>query len=163
MVVVFGWLVALRNYRSLSREEAQEEPLTREAVNDTLHNLSEAWNEYERKIINRYEVEAVFASFALQSIMDDADAIAESQEDGLIVSIQDGELVSSDPVVSTLGLDASLFQGKHGSFAAPNQPTTYVVYSRIGDSSENKIQPTSSRLNSMTIPRIPSVKIRISP
>ena len=136
LVVVFGWLVALRNYRSLSLEAEKEEPLTREAVNDTLHNLSEAWNEYESKIISRYEVEAVFASFALQSIMDDADAIAESQEDGLIVSIQDGELVSSDPVVSTLGLDASLFQGKHGSFAAPNQPSTFVAYSRIGDTSD---------------------------
>ena len=136
LVVVFGWLVALRNYRSLSLEAEKEEPLTREAVNDTLHNLSEAWNEYESKIISRYEVEAVFASFALQSIMEDADAIAESQEDGLIVSIQDGELVSSDPVVSTLGLDASLFQGKHGSFAAPNQPSTFVAYSRIGDTSD---------------------------
>ena len=138
LVVVFGWLVALRNYRSLSLEAEKEEPLTREAVNDTLHNLSEAWNEYESKIISRYEVEAVFASFALQSIMDDADAdaIAESQEDGLIVSIQDGELVSSDPVVSTLGLDASLFQGKHGSFAAPNQPSTFVAYRRIGDTSD---------------------------
>ena len=52
-----------------------------------------------------------------------------------MISIKDGRLSSSNPAVSTLGLDASLFRGEQGSFAAPGQPSTYVAYSRIGDKS----------------------------
>lgn len=135
LVVVFSWVVAWQNYRSLSREAAKEEHLTREAVSDTLSILSETWKDYEKKIINRYEMEAVFASLALQNVIDEEGAVDGSQENGLVVSIQDGNLASSDPAVGAFGLDASLFQRKYGSFSAPNQPTTYVAYSKIGDTS----------------------------
>ena len=75
LVVVFSWVVAWQNYRSLSREAAKEEHLTREAVSDTLSILSETWKDYEKKIINRYEMEAVFASLALQNVIDEEGAV----------------------------------------------------------------------------------------
>ena len=132
-VILFGWGVALQNYRSLAGEAAGRTPLNREAVSEALNHLSETWTDYEKRIINRYETEAVFASLALQSVMDEEDVREISRENGLVISIEDGRLSPSDPAVRRLGLDASLFQGNHGSFAAPNQPATYVAYSRIGD------------------------------
>ena len=52
-----------------------------------------------------------------------------------MIRIQDGELSASDPAVRRLGLDASLFKEGKGFFTAPNQPSTLVVYSRIGNTS----------------------------
>ena len=138
-VVVFGWIIAWQNYGKLSGEVSGEKQLTREALSDTLDNLSDVWADYEKKIINRYETEAVFASLALKNVIGDGDIedISEvNPENSMVISIQDGELSASDPSVRTLGLDASLFPQKQGSFAAPNQPSTFVVYSRIGDTSE---------------------------
>ena len=71
MVVAFGWIVAWQNYRKISGDLAQEKPLNREAVNYTLKNLSESWDDYEARITNRYEVEAVFAALALERLPDD--------------------------------------------------------------------------------------------
>ena len=135
LIVVFGWILAWQNQKRLSLEASREKPLTHEPVDYTLNNLSEAWKEYEKKIINRYEVEAVFASLALERVTDSGVVPKESRENSIVISIQDGKLSSSDPAVKTLGLDASLFQGKRGSFPAPKQPATFVVYSRIGDTS----------------------------
>ena len=133
LIVVFGWIVAWQNYRQLSREAAKGKRLTLEVVDETLNNLSRAWTEYKKKLTERYEVEAVFASLALQNVIDDGDVTGENRDNGIVVSIQDQELTPDDPAVRTLGLDASLFQGRKGSFAAPGQPTTLVVYSRIGN------------------------------
>ncbi len=133
LIVVFGWIVAWQNYRQLSREAAKGKRLTLEVVDETLNNLSRAWTEYKKKLTERYEVEAVFASLALQNVIDDGDVTGENRDNGIVVSIQDQKLTPDDPAVRTLGLDASLFQGRKGSFAAPGQPTTLVVYSRIGN------------------------------
>ncbi len=132
LVVAFSWIAAWQNYGRLSREAAKEKPLTLDAVSYTLRNLSKAWTDYEKRIINRYEVEAVFASLALQNVADGGTVSEESPENGIVVSVRGGELFPDDPAVRKLGLEASLFQGRKGSFTAPDQPSTYVVYSRIG-------------------------------
>lgn len=134
-IVAFGWIVALQNYRILAKEASKEKPLTWEAVNDTLSNLSGSWSDYKKRIKNRYEVETVFASLALKNVIGKEDVQEERQENSLVISIEDGELITSDPSVDALGLDASLFQKKRGSFEAPNQPSTLVAYSRIGKTS----------------------------
>ena len=133
-VLLFSWIVAWQNYRRLSREAAKEKPLTWDAVSYTLENLSESWADYEAKIKTRYEVEAVFASLALQNVISDGIAPEEEdRENGIVVSIRDGELTTTDPEVRKLGLDASLLKKRSGSFAAPDVPSTFVVYSRIGN------------------------------
>ena len=133
-VLLFSWIVAWQNYRRLSREAAKEKPLTWDAVSYTLENLSESWADYEAKIKTRYEVEAVFASLALQNVISDGIAPEEEdRENGIVVSIRDGELTTTDPAVRKLGLDASLLKKRSGSFAAPDVPSTFVVYSRIGN------------------------------
>ena len=81
MVVAFGWIVAWQNYRKISGDLAQEKPLNREAVNYTLKNLSESWDDYEARITNRYEVEAVFASLALQSVLEDGNEMETGTEE----------------------------------------------------------------------------------
>lgn len=129
LIVAFSWIAAWQNYLWLSRDASREKNLTREAVNDTLENLSASWTDYERKLINRYEVEAVLASLALQNVIEDENAPALNRGNNNVISIKDGRLSSSNPAVSTLGLDASLFRGEQGSFAAPGQPSTYVAYS----------------------------------
>ncbi len=160
MVVAFGWIVAWQNYRKISGDLAQEKPLNREAVNYTLKNLSESWDDYEARITNRYEVEAVFASLALQSVLEDGNEMETGTEEesgkapkaellkaseevpeadsgsDTVIRVESGELSSSDPNFLRLGLDASLFKEKVGSFAAPEDPSTLVVYSRVGDTSE---------------------------
>ena len=133
-VLLFSWIVAWQNYRRLSREAAKEKPLTWDAVSYTLENLSESWADYEAKIKTRYEVEAVFASLALQNVISDGIAPEEEdRENGIVVSIRDGELTTTDPEVRKLGLNASLLKKRSGSFAAPDVPSTFVVYSRIGN------------------------------
>ena len=134
-VVVFSWIVAWQNYRLLSSEASKERPLYWEAVRYTLDNLSKSWNDYEKRVINRYEVEAVFASLALKNVIDDDDVPEEDQENGFVVRIQDDEISSDAPEVRILGLDASLFKNRRGSFAAPDRPSTFVTYSRIGNTS----------------------------
>ena len=135
-VIVFSGIVTWQNYRKLSAEASKEKVLTREAVNYTLRNLADTWKNYETKIKNRYEVESVLASLALRSVDDDGNALEEeSKENGAVISIEGGELSASDPAVRRLGLEASLFQGRSGSFAAPNEPSTLVAYSRIGNTS----------------------------
>ncbi len=136
LILAFSWIVNWQNYKRLSGEASKEKPLTREAVNYTLNNLARSWADYEKKIANRYETEAVFASLALQSVIDEENMPEEeNQENGIVISIQDGELSSSSPMVRTLGLDPSLFQKRRGSFAAPDEPSTFVAYSRIGKTS----------------------------
>ena len=135
LTVAFGWIIAWQNYGMLTREAADEKPLTRAAVSSTLDNLSDAWKDYEERIKARYEVEAVFAALALQSVIEEGAEPEEYPENGSVISIQDGELTLSDPAVGKLGLEASLFQGKKGSFAAPDRPAVYVAYSRIGNTS----------------------------
>ena len=135
-VVAFSWIVVGQNYSKLSGELSKEKPLTREAVSYTLENLSESWAEYETKITDMYRVEAVFAALALQNVIDEGIVPEEeTRENGIVISIRDGELSSSDPAVGALGLEASLFTGKSGTFAAPNEPSTLVAYSRIGNTS----------------------------
>ena len=133
LIVVFSWIIAWQSQQRLAQEASGKKHLTPEPVDYTLNNLSEAWKEYEQKIINRYEVEAVFAALALERVIDSEAVPENSHGNGIVISIQDGKLSSLDPAVKTLGLDASLFQGKRGSFPAPQQPTTFVVYSRIGN------------------------------
>ena len=140
-VAAFSWIVTWQNYRKLSRDLAKEKPLTREAVSDTLDNLSKAWEDYEKKITERYEVEAVLSSLALQNVIDAEDAAGEDATAGdtrkntAVISIGDGKISGLEPSAAPQGLDASLFSGSTGSFAAPDDPTTFVVYSRIGNSS----------------------------
>ena len=134
-VLVFSWLVALRNYYGISRDASKEKPLTQEAVSDTLKNLRESWTDYEKRITRRYEAETVFASLVLRSV-DDREMQAGDQKNSAVVSIENGELSMSASSADALGLDVSLFQGRQGSFAAPNQPSTLVAYSRIGDTSD---------------------------
>ena len=132
----FGWAVAGLNYSWLSGEASKEKPLTGKAVKDTLKNLSETWTDYEKSLKNRYEVEAVFGSLALKNVIDDGEIPEENPENGLVISIQDGRLSASDPAAGILGLEPSLFSKRRGSFAAPNQPSTLVTYSRIGQTSD---------------------------
>ena len=135
LVSAFSWTIIWLNHSRLVADSAEEKPLNREAVNYTLENLTESWNEYEKKITTRYEVEAVLSSYALRNV-EEGDKNFEEQIKGnrAVVSTQNGELSSGNPVIGSLGLDASLFSKRTGSFAAPNDPTTFVVYSRIGDS-----------------------------
>ncbi len=135
LVIAFSWIVVLQNYHKLSQEAAKEKPHSREAVDYTLRNLAAAWNDYEAKITNRYEMEAVFSSLALQGVIDDGGKIAGEvpEADSALISIVDGKLSAPDAVVGRFGLDRSLFQGRSGSFAAPDEPSTFVVYSRIPD------------------------------
>lgn len=136
-VAAFGWIGAWQNYRLLSREAAKEKPLNREAVKYTQDNLSASWTDYEQKVKRMYEVEALFASLALQSVKEVPEVPEEaSQQNSIVLSIRDGKLSTEDPAVSALGLDASLFKRKQGSFQAPKQPSTFVAYSRIGDTSD---------------------------
>ena len=140
-VAAFSWIVTWQNYQKLSGEVSQEKQLTRDAVNYTLNNLAESWDDYEAKISNRYQVEPVFSALALRNIDDDGNALEDARlETGTVVSIRDGKLSGSGRAERRLGLDASLFRGKTGSFAAPNEPTTLVVYSRIGDSSDYYVE-----------------------
>ena len=160
-VVAFSWIVAWQNYRQLSGKTSDNEPLPREALDGTLKNLSEVWTEYERRIIKRYEVEAVLASLALENVIGQEDVTGQedvpenvinqkdvpedvigqkdvpedARENGIVIRIQDGVISPSDPAVRALGLEASLFRKGTGSFAAPNQPATFVAYSRIGNTS----------------------------
>lgn len=136
LIAVFGWLIALQNHSWLSGEVSKIKPLTGKAVKETLVNLSDTWTDYKTRLKNRYEVEAVFGSLALKNVIADGEVPEESRENGIVISIQDDKLSSSDPAVSRLGLDASLFSHRQGSFAAPNQPSTYVTYSRIGNTSD---------------------------
>ena len=64
LVTAFSWIITWQNYRKLSDEASKEKPLNREAVNYTLKNLSDAWNDYEQKIRSRYAAEEVFSSLA---------------------------------------------------------------------------------------------------
>lgn len=132
-VIAFGWIVSLQNHRILIKESAKEKALTREAIDTTIQNLSESWNDYGKRITNRYEVETVLASLALRSIIADGDVEEDDQENSIVISMEDGELSFSGSSAGKLGLDASLLQGNQGSFTAPNQPSTLVAYSRIGD------------------------------
>ena len=84
-VLVFSWLVALRNYYGISIDASKEKPLTQEAVSDTLRNLRESWTDYEKRITRRYEAETVFASLVLQSV-DDREMQAGDQYDHELVS-----------------------------------------------------------------------------
>ncbi len=133
LIIVFGWIVAWQNYSKLSRDLSEEKHLTREAVNDTLHNLSDAWTDYEQRVIRRYEVEALFSSLALQSVIEEGEVPEADGENGAVISIRDGKVSSLSPAADALGLDASMFKSSKGSFAAPKQPSTYVAYSRIGN------------------------------
>ena len=136
-IVAFGWIVAWQNCRSLSREASNEKIMTREAAQDALKNLTASWNDDKTRITNRYETEAVFASLALQRAIDNENASeAVTQENSAVISIEEGELSPADPAIRRLGLDASLLHGRKGSFAAPNDPSIFAVYSRIGDSSD---------------------------
>ena len=68
LVTAFSWIITWQNYRKLSDEASKEKPLNREAVNYTLKNLSDAWNDYEQKIRSRYAAEEVFSSLADDSV-----------------------------------------------------------------------------------------------
>lgn len=141
MVIAFSWIVVWQNYRKLSADAAKEKPLNREAVNDTIRNLSESWDDYKEKITKRYEVEAVFAALALQSVNEDEIALEEeAQENSIVISIENGELSAPGSAADTLGLDKNLFTERTGSFPAPGDPSTLVVYSRIGDSSNYYVE-----------------------
>ena len=130
-VVAFSWIVAWQNYRQLSGKTSDNEPLPREALDGTLKNLSEVWTEYERRIIKRYEVEAVLASLALENVIGQEDVTGQedvpedvigqkdvpedARENGIVIRIQDGVISPSDPAVRALGLEASLFRKGTGS------------------------------------------------
>ena len=131
LIVVFGWIVAWQNYRQLSREAAKGKRLTLEVVDETLNNLSRAWTEYKKKLTERYEVEAVFASLALQNVIDDGDVTGENRDNGIVVSIQDQELTPDDPAVRTLGLDASLEEKAPLPRQVSRQPLWYTAESGI--------------------------------
>ena len=134
LVTVFSLIVTWLNYRKLSEEASKEKPLNREAVNYTLKNLSDAWEDYEQRIKNRYVVDAVFSSLALSNVSEDEISMEDGElENRAVVSIANGRLSAPDFLLDTLGLEASLFEGRSGCFAAPAEPSTLVVYSRIGD------------------------------
>ena len=140
-VLAFSCIVTWQNYRILSRDATEEKQLNREAVNYTLKNLTAAWNDYETKIQDRYEMEAALSALALQSVIDDEKAVEdEISDDSAVVSIVDGRLSAPGSIGETLGLDASLFTGKSGSFAAPTVPSTLVVYCRIGNTDKYYVE-----------------------
>ena len=132
LVIAFSWIVTWQNYRILSEEAANEKPLNREAVNYTLKNLREAWGDFEQKVTNRYVVDAVFASLALGTVIED-DVLPEDGgiDHSAVVTVTDGGLSAPGSVIEELGLEESFFEGKSGCFAAPGDPSTLVTYSRI--------------------------------
>ena len=135
-IVAFSWIVAWQCSIRLSAEASKEKPLTKEAVRYTLDNLSRAWDDYDARVTKRFEVETVFASLALQSVAEDGSIPEEETlENTAVINVEDGKLDTSVSAVGTLGLNASLFQKNKGSFAAPNDPSTFVAYSKIGGTS----------------------------
>lgn len=140
-VLAFSYIVTWQNYRILSRDAAEEKQINRDAVNYTLKNLTAAWNDYEIKIKGRYEMEAVLSALALQSVIDDDKAVEdETGEDSAVAVIADGKLSIPGSIGETLGLEESLFTEKSGSFVAPNEPSTLVVYCRIGNTDKYYVE-----------------------
>ena len=140
-VLAFSYIVTWQNYRILSRDAAEEKQINRDAVNYTLKNLTAAWNDYEIKIKGRYEMEAVLSALALQSVIDDDKAVEdETGEDSALAHIADGKLSIPGSIGETLGLEESLFTEKSGSFVAPNEPSTLVVYCRIGNTDKYYVE-----------------------
>ena len=136
-LTVFGWAVSWQNYRRLSEEAINEKSEIREAVRFTMNNLAAAWREYEKKIAERYVVDADFASLVLSNVSDSEKALAqEIHENGAVVSIVKGVLSAPEAVQRKLGLEAASFYGINGYFAAPNEPSTLVVYSSVARSND---------------------------
>ena len=135
-VFAFSGIVSLINYRKLHGDAVQEKTLNREAVEFTMNNLASSWRELESMLTDRYQVEATFSSLALSQVGGKEKLPEdEAHENSVVMHISGEESSQEEEVQRRLGIEDSLLRGQRGYFAAPKEPSTLVVYSKIEKSS----------------------------
>ena len=131
-VIAFGWVIMMQNHATLVRNHAGDERLKLDEVTQTLEDIESGWNIIERRIRERYKVDATLSALALRNVIENNEEEAVAlYSSGAVIRVENGEIKAPDGIVRQLGLEADLLKGKYGVFASPENEDTLIAYSRI--------------------------------
>ena len=131
-VIAFGWVIMMQNHATLVRNRAGDETLKLDEVAQTLEDIDSGWNIIERRIRERYKVDATLSALALRNVIENnkEEAVA-LYSNGAVIGVEDGEIKAPEGIVRKFGLEADLFKGRYGLFQSPANENTLIVYGRI--------------------------------
>ena len=131
-VIAFGWVIMMQNHATLVRNHAGDERLKLDEVAQTLEDIESGWNIIERRIRERYKVDATLSALALRNVIENnkEEAVA-LYSNGAVIGVEDGEIKAPEGIVRKFGLEADLFKGRYGLFQSPANENTLIVYGRI--------------------------------
>ena len=131
-VIAFGWVIMMQNHATLVRNRAGDETLKLDEVAQTLEDIESGWNIIERRIRERYKVDATLSALALRNVIENnkEEAVA-LYSNGAVIGVEDGEIKAPEGIVRKFGLEADLFKGRYGLFQSPANENTLIVYGRI--------------------------------
>ena len=129
-VIAFGWVIMMQNHATLVRNHAGDETLKKEEVTQTLEDIESGWRIIERRIMERYKVDATLLALALRDVIKDDEAVA-MYSSGAVIKVEDDAITAPEEIDVKLGLTPDLIKSKYGLFPSPANENTLVVYSRI--------------------------------
>ena len=134
LVFAFGLIIMLQNHATLTRDNTGDETLKQEEVSRTLTEIRRNWNDMERRIQERYKVDATLSALALRNILEEkGDQGIARYSNGAVVKVENGKITAPEGIDEKLGLTEEQLAGREGLFASPKDPGTLVVYSLIDE------------------------------
>ena len=134
IAVIFFTIFTLTANRLIFAEKVRSRDLMKlESINRMVADLSASLSDAEQKAVSQYEVNVELTAAALShSIADTKDDAIRTYRDSAVVKIQKGKVTAPEDADLIYGLTADFFERENGYFSAPSDPSTLIVYSRIG-------------------------------
>ena len=134
-VIAFGWIIMMLNHATLVKNQVGDDKLKMEEVTYTLEDIQTNWNSMEKRIRDRYEVDATLSALALRNIIaEQGDQAISLYSNGAVIKVLKGKITAPEGIDQKLGLTAKQFSERKGLFSSPENESTLVVYSLISDS-----------------------------
>ncbi len=102
-VIAFGWIIMMLNHATLVRNHVWDDTLKLEEVTHTLEDIRSKWSATEKRIRDRYAVDATLSALALRSDSAwDGEGAAAPDPDGAGVKVDSGDIEASVDIPAIL-------------------------------------------------------------